>query len=73
MRRQNTVCVMVKSNLTMFLYKHQAGKLSVLKDRMPAFSFGVLPRYLSFALILAVAGAGLRRHAARRAFALALH
>lgn len=67
MRRQNTVCVMEKSNLTMFLYKHQAGKLSVLKDRMPAFN-------LRFEfLIFAVAGAGLRRHAARRAFALALH
>lgn len=67
MRRQNTVCVIVKSNLTMFYINIKQAILSVLKDRRPAFN-------LRFEfLIFAVAGAGLRRHAARRAFALALH
>lgn len=73
MRRQNTVCVIVKSNLTMFYINIKQVNYPFKRTECLLLVFGVLPRYLGFALILAVAGAGLRRHAARRAFALALH
>lgn len=73
MRRLNTVCVMVKSNLTMFYINIKQVNYPFKRTEGLLLVFGVLPRYLSFALILTMAGAGLRRHAARRAFALALH
>lgn len=73
MRRQNTVCVIVKSNLIMFYINIKQANYPFKRTECLLLVFGVLPRYLSLALILAVTGAGLRRHTARRAFALALH
>ena len=73
MRRQNTVCIIVNSNLTMFYINIKQANYPFKRTEGLLLVFGVLPQYLSFSLILTMAGAGLRRHAARRAFALALH